>query len=113
MLRAGDTVAGWGRFLLFRRDRRAALRWAGTPLVLGGAIGFVAWLVAKGMVATKVEGVVNRSKALPSSLRTIMTDVSGEVISGVTPAFWIPSLAVLGLGVVLVLASFAVRRGQA
>lgn len=123
VVQTAGSAAGWARIVglmlvllgagaiayVLRDDKRAALRWIGGPLVIGGAIGFVAWTIAKGMVSEKIDGVVSKT-GLPVSLKGIMTDVSGGVVDGVTPAFMIPSIVALVLGVALIGASFAIRK---
>lgn len=101
-------AAGLG--FMFRDDKKSAMRWIGVPVFVGGVIGFVSWMVAKGMVTSKVEGVVQKSGGLPESLKKIMTDVSTGVVDGVTPAFYIPSIVAIILGAALLGGSFALKR---
>jgi hypothetical protein len=61
------------------------------------------------MVQTKVDGVVGKT-GLPASLKGIMTDVSGEVVNGVSPAFMIPSIIALVIGAALIGGSFALKK---
>ncbi len=124
MVQTAGEIAGWaqvggivivvlgaaGLGFMYRDDKRAAMRWIGTPVFIGGAIMFITWLVAKGMVTTKIESVVNKSKALPESLRKIMTDVAGEVMNGMTPAFYIPSIVAIVIGAGLIGGSFAIKK---
>ncbi len=96
--------------VLFRADKVRALRWVGAPLMVAGAIGFVAWLIARKIVTDKVAATIESKKGLPASLRNIMGDVAGTVISDLTPSVWIPSLILVGLGAGAVGASFLMKR---
>lgn len=123
IVQTASGAAGWARiaglavvilgaggiFFLLRDDKRAALRWIGAPILIGGAIGLVAWTIGKGMVSTKVDGVVGKT-GLPESLKAIMTDVSGGVVSGISPAFMIPSIVALAIGAALIGGSFAMKK---
>jgi hypothetical protein len=124
VVQTAGKAASWARILgvvlmvfclagivwIFRGDRIRQLRWAGAPLMIGGVIGFVAWTVGRSLITDKVEGVVAKTGSLPPSLKRIITDVSGSVVTDLTPSFWIPSVVLIAVGAGALGFSFFMRR---
>jgi hypothetical protein len=125
-IRRADHLAGVGRVItgllvlaglagliaLHRRDRRAMFVWLGGTLVAAGAVVFIGWLVAHGIVDRDFATVAD-AKTLPASFRLILGDVFRTSTADFTPSFWVPALISAIAGVVFVVASRVVKPSRA
>jgi len=92
-------------------DWPSLLRWTGWPLLAGGFVGFIAWLIGRGIAEDRViDETLGNSSDLPRSVQRLWTDIVDQAITELTPAIWIPAVVAVVVGALFVVGSFLVSQ---
>jgi len=91
---------------------RAALRWVGGTMFFSAlplmVMGIVANVAGPGLVKNRLEDIHN----VPASVISLISDLSGSVIKDISWTFAIPAIVITGIGLILFVLSFVVRRQE-
>ena len=124
IVRLAGRTAAWGRpvgaavmlvcvvalLMLAWPAKRTALRRSALPLLIAGLLGLGAWQIGGRMLKTRLlDASIGSGSGLPATYSQLVRDVLSQALRELGPAFWIPSVAVLALGVLLLLGSFVAR----
>ncbi len=79
--------------------RRKAFRRVAIPLIFSGVLGLAAWQIGGRILRRELVSVaVGDGSTLPATYAGLVKDVLSQALTDAAPAFWLPSVVVLGVG---------------